>query len=889
MNLKNKTKKNNTLFLIVTTSFIFFLFILSFTTLNNEINSITGYTIEDETFTINSIPPQTINIGENFNPIDLDYYINFTNARYSEITWSYKYNFHINIKIIENIALISHLPKDWDGSELIEFTAKDKNGYEQKKNVRFTVNPKQEGNNDPIFNDFENIQGTAGELIKIAITANDPDGDNLTYIYGKPFDDNGEWTPPLNFTNSSEIIETEIKVVDGKGGFDQEKLLVLVIAYSQEDKKQPPIFYSIIQENITQTSININIETNKLCKPKVHYNLGGDTPHTIKEIDSYNKKFNIKLENLTRYLRYFYYVTCTDENNNTGISITQSFFTKDQKKEITTIYNNFDGKTTDFTQVNDIECVNYPLLEKTSFVLINFTETCINFKGLNLDDNLIIKKNQIEFNSTNLTTLKNKSVIITFYNSTITNPIIIKKGTYCEPEVCIKRNQTENKLTYELPELDNYVAIEEFHLMVRDNSDTEKEIFDNQTLKIYIEFMYKGRVTTEFPCTLKYKIENTTITKTINQTENNKFYYEINHTKPGKINYSVNINLSSLNKEPITKNDYSITIKSSSFCGDGVCAKEENLINCPTDCSISTCKPNWVCTEWDECIDEKQTRTCEDKNNCNVSYTGETIKFCEDEIDTCFNKQKDRGEEGIDCGGPCKPCEPKEEEPINPKTPNTPNQQEPTNPKTPSTPNQQEPKEETKSYLGFIITLIILIICLSSVLGLYLYDKDLFLEWENKILNSLHLKHKSKIQPMQTPNKIQTPQSNIINRKQYTTPPKPSLTKENEKYVEKVLLGYKKGYDAKKIAIAFSKEGLTKERIKKIFEEVKFKIQYEKQISIICTHLTRTNLSNIMNIKRLLDQNKYPKHLMLESLKRVIIKKYPPNISHEILNQIKRL
>ncbi len=66
-----------------------------------------------------------------------------------------------------------------------------------------------------------------------------------------------------------------------------------------------------------------------------------------------------------------------------------------------------------------------------------------------------------------------------------------------------------------------------------------------------------------------------------------------------------------------------------------------------------TCTSNWSCSAWSECINETQTRTCEDSNNCN-SEEGkpETSQSCE-MPETCFDGIKNQNEKGIDCGGVC--------------------------------------------------------------------------------------------------------------------------------------------------------------------------------------------------------------------------------------------
>ena len=125
------------------------------------------------------------------------------------------------------------------------------------------------------------------------------------------------------------------------------------------------------------------------------------------------------------------------------------------------------------------------------------------------------------------------------------------------------------------------------------------------------------------------------------------------------------------------------------YCGDGVCDVGENCYNCPEDCGPcpsvptvpgtgegegvegeteigrriypSVCHERWECTDWSECYPEGyQTRRCIDLNKCGTTKKKPDerqeciyIGTCSDGIQNCHDGLC---EEGIDCGGPCKPC-----------------------------------------------------------------------------------------------------------------------------------------------------------------------------------------------------------------------------------------
>ncbi len=129
------------------------------------------------------------------------------------------------------------------------------------------------------------------------------------------------------------------------------------------------------------------------------------------------------------------------------------------------------------------------------------------------------------------------------------------------------------------------------------------------------------------------------------------------------------------------------------YCGDTFCDFRETCSSCPQDCGacppaqggagagaagaggisaggyggiggitplealLQGCTENWDCTEWSECTPAGfQYRNCTDLNDCGTTKNKPPeVKECE-YIPSCENGIKDPGEEGIDCGGPCKPC-----------------------------------------------------------------------------------------------------------------------------------------------------------------------------------------------------------------------------------------
>lgn len=62
---------------------------------------------------------------------------------------------------------------------------------------------------------------------------------------------------------------------------------------------------------------------------------------------------------------------------------------------------------------------------------------------------------------------------------------------------------------------------------------------------------------------------------------------------------------------------------------------------------------NWKCSEWSECADGVQTRTCQDSNNCASEEGKPSLSQACKMPETCFDKIKNQNEKGVDCGGIC--------------------------------------------------------------------------------------------------------------------------------------------------------------------------------------------------------------------------------------------
>lgn len=96
-------------------------------------------------------------------------------------------------------------------------------------------------------------------------------------------------------------------------------------------------------------------------------------------------------------------------------------------------------------------------------------------------------------------------------------------------------------------------------------------------------------------------------------------------------------------------------------CVDVNACDPDNYIHVVTEtCEYNPqypCEEKWRCGDWGICLPNgTQIRSCTDSNECNTFlYKPNETQNCTYEA-TCFDGIQNEGEEGIDCGGPCKAC-----------------------------------------------------------------------------------------------------------------------------------------------------------------------------------------------------------------------------------------
>ncbi len=166
---------------------------------------------------VSDIPAQSIAEGESFTNIPLDDFVNDVDNADSEIDWTYSGNTELTVAIDENrVATVTIPSENWNGSELITFTASDPGELSNNDTVAFTVTAV---NDAPVVSDIADQtidEGSAFATINLDDFVADADNadSEITWTYGGntdltvSIDENrvATITIPLENWNGSETI-----------------------------------------------------------------------------------------------------------------------------------------------------------------------------------------------------------------------------------------------------------------------------------------------------------------------------------------------------------------------------------------------------------------------------------------------------------------------------------------------------------------------------------------------------------------------------------------------------------------------------------------------------------------------------------------------------------
>ncbi len=109
---------------------------------------------------VSDIPDQYITEGQSFSQIHLDNYVSDAQTPDASIIWSYAGNVELTVSIVNRIATIGIPHSDWNGTEVITFTAEDQGGLTDSDAATFWV---QGVNDPPVVSNIPNQTITEGQ------------------------------------------------------------------------------------------------------------------------------------------------------------------------------------------------------------------------------------------------------------------------------------------------------------------------------------------------------------------------------------------------------------------------------------------------------------------------------------------------------------------------------------------------------------------------------------------------------------------------------------------------------------------------------------------------------------------------------------------------------
>ncbi len=119
------------------------------------------------------------------------------------------------------------------------------------------------------------------------------------------------------------------------------------------------------------------------------------------------------------------------------------------------IMKNYDGNSTNLSEVEDLENVTDLVLERSIFGMINFTEPLNLSGGVDLDTKVTIGENLISIDSDSAPSL-NRSATLTLYGVSFENPVIMRDGSLCED--CIIIDTSNNRIRFNVSHFSSYSA-----------------------------------------------------------------------------------------------------------------------------------------------------------------------------------------------------------------------------------------------------------------------------------------------------------------------------------------------------------------------------------------------------------------------------------------------
>ena len=233
---------------------------------------------------VHNIPNIIFPEDQSDSSIDLDDYVSDPDNPDHEIIWSYSGNANVKVSInVSTHRVMFTTAENWNGSEIITFTATDPDDLRDVDHITVTVNPV---NDPPVLDPIGNKWVSEGSRVVFAISASDADtGDELTYSADHiPPDASWDsvnreftWTPDYDIVAAAEQsreFSITFSVTDSQRASDQETIIITVMSQKVDAAKPQPAT-NIIAESQPDGYIKI-IWTPSVSRNAAIYNIYWD-------------------------------------------------------------------------------------------------------------------------------------------------------------------------------------------------------------------------------------------------------------------------------------------------------------------------------------------------------------------------------------------------------------------------------------------------------------------------------------------------------------------------------------------------------------------------------------------------------------------------------------
>ncbi|MBN2422263.1 hypothetical protein JXB41_03480 [Candidatus Woesearchaeota archaeon] len=239
---------------------------------------------------------------------------------------------------------------------------------------------------------------------------------------------------------------------------DQNSDVYTITGGSSIPDNTAPGIISLTNSSVSDSSFVVTLQLNESGNATVHVSKFPDFSGVMRFLSlSYQTLHPILASGLENNTLYYWKVNGSDSRgnwyNSPAYSVTTTNISSDYPDAA-----KFDGRTTDFYSVGDINSISNLILEISQYGMIVFSGS-VNASGADLDTYVNISFAGISLDSNHLHNL-NTSATLYMYNLSFTNPRILRNGEVCSSAVCTNLNYSSGNLSFDVTYFSAYTAEE---------------------------------------------------------------------------------------------------------------------------------------------------------------------------------------------------------------------------------------------------------------------------------------------------------------------------------------------------------------------------------------------------------------------------------------------